>query len=120
MNKEILFVPKGTTLGEKLRSLRLQNKLSAKKVLKFLYVRKLKYSLQSFYKWEEDLTSPPLPVIHALASIYNSNFSYLIEEEEVNLIFLTKREREIIELLREDDLLHNIIMLIMRRIEFGR
>lgn len=119
MNKDFFYVPSGATLGEKLRSLRLLNNLTPKKVIKLLYVRKLNYSLQSIYKWEEGTLSPPLPVIHALANIYKSNFSYLIDDEEIEVIHLTNREKEILELIRTDDLFHNIIILIMRRIEFG-
>lgn len=119
MNKEFYFVPTGATLGEKLRSLRLLNNLTPKKVIKILWTRKFHYSIQSIYKWEEDQLSPPLPVIHALSKIYKSKFSYIIDDEEIEIIHLTKREKEILELIRTDDLFHNIIILIMRRIEFG-
>ena len=119
MNKEFFYVPSGATLGEKLRSLRLLNNLTPKKVIKLLYTRKFHYSVQSVYKWEEDILSPPLQVVHALAKIYKSDFSYIIEDEEIEVMHLTKREKEILELIRTDDLFHNIIILIMRRIEFG-
>ena len=119
MNKEFYYVPTGATLGEKLRSLRLLNNLTPKNVIKLLYTRKFLYSVQSIYKWEEDLVTPPLPVIHALAKIYKSKFSYIIDDEEIEIIHLTKKEKEILELIRTDDLFHNIIILIMRRIEFG-
>lgn len=120
MNKEIFFIPDGATLGGKLRSLRHINHLTPKKVLKLLYVRKFDYSLQTLYKWEEGTLSPPIQVLHALSKIYKTDISYLIEDSKMEILYLTNREKQILELMRTDDLLHNIIILIMRKIEFGR
>lgn len=67
-------------LGQKLRGLRKQFKMTQDDVALILNM-----SRSSFSKYETGMSSPPLPVMRKLANIYNVGLEYLIFDENVKI-----------------------------------
>jgi transcriptional regulator with XRE-family HTH domain len=77
-----------TTIGERLKYLRLGKKKTLKELSEILGV-----SLNSIYRWEHDMVKPKISTLEKMAEVYDVSFSYLLKGD-------------IVEKSNEDDIKH--------------
>lgn len=77
------------TLGQKIKKLRSDNKLTQKELADQLHV-----SFQTVSKWESDLNEPDLSTIRQIAKLFDCSLEYLINEDEDQLT-IKKTEKPI-------------------------
>ena len=63
------------TLGEKLRNLRNEKRLTQKDLADQLHV-----SFQTISKWESDINEPDIATLKELAKFYGCSFDYLLND----------------------------------------
>ena len=80
------------TLGQKIKKLRSDKKLTQKELADQLHV-----SFQTVSKWESDLNEPDLSTIRQIAKLFDCSLEYLINEEE-NQLTIKKTEKPITEI----------------------
>lgn len=106
-------------IGKKLRSLRIQNGLSVKKLYEILDGLNLPICTQSIYKWETGLSAPDIKTLNALATIYNTSIGSFFDEDS-KIQALTSDEQRLIEQLHSSRVFKRIIFLLIKLSKGGR
>lgn len=104
-------------MGQRLKTLRRINHISPERVMEILYKDcKMKYSVAALYKWEENIVEPDIHILLALAYIYQSSVSYIIDDSILELHDLSIQEANMLELYRKDEVFMRIAMLMLKYI----
>lgn len=104
-------------IGKKLKTLRKENKLTAKDICEKLRLKNMQYSESSIYKWEEDKAEPDIYVLTELSKIFKASLPSILDAESLELHNLTPRETKILNYFRNDEDFMNIAMLMLKYIK---
>ena len=106
-------------IGKKLRSLRIQNGLSVKKLYTLLDSLNLPICTQSIYKWETGLAVPDIKTLNGLATIYNISIGSFFDEDG-KVQALTHDEQRLIDQLQSSRVFKRIIFLLVKLSKGGK
>ena len=104
-------------ISYQLKSIRNNMSISTSEVVKKLAKRKLYYSPQSVYKWENGTALPPFETIKELAKIYKCSISYILDGKNFVFKRLTPSEIFLLNCYRNNFWVRSISIQLIKMIE---